>query len=89
MKKAMIVGFSLLLNSFSTAALSETKVSIAETCSACKSAGVKPIGEAVQSPLRLETSLIGLSYINYIYQNDLTNEHFCQAMLLMDSQVPA
>jgi hypothetical protein len=30
-----------------------------------------------------------MAYLNYIYQNDLTNEHFCQAMLLMHAQVPA
>ena len=30
-----------------------------------------------------------MAYLNYIYANDLANEHFCQAMLLMSAQVPA
>ena len=47
------------------------------------------IGKPVQSELKKESSLIGMAYLNYIYQNDLTNEHFCQAMLLMHAQVPA
>ncbi len=68
---------------------SATKVSIEKACQSCIAAGKKSVGTAVQSLMRKETSLIGLAYINYIYQNDLTNEHFCQAMLLMNSQVPA
>src|ERR1700741_2153916 len=64
-------------------------VSIAESCAKCKAAGNKPTGTPVQSELKKQTSLIGLVYLNYIYQNDLTNEHFCQCMLLMNSQVPA
>jgi hypothetical protein len=63
-------------------------VSIAESCAKCKAAGNKPAGTPVQSELKKQTSLIGLVYLNYIYQNDLTNEHFCQCMLLMNSQVP-
>ena len=47
--------------------------------------GVQPI----QSDLKRETSLVGMAYPNYIYQNDIKNQHFCEAMLLMDSQVPA
>lgn len=65
------------------------KTSIDQSCARCKAAGVKPIGNAIQSPLKKESSLIGLAYLNYIYQNDLTNEHFCQSMLLMNSQVPS
>jgi hypothetical protein len=26
--------------------------------------------------------------LNYIYQNDIANRHFCEAMLLMHAQVP-
>lgn len=43
----------------------------------------------IQSDLKKITSLIGMAYLNYIYQNDLENEHFCQSMLLMNSQVPS
>lgn len=86
MKKSL---FSLVLLALSAApAVAETKVSIEETIAAAKAAGVKAIGKPVQSALKKETSLIGMAYLNYIYQNDLTNEHFCQAMLLMHSQVP-
>jgi hypothetical protein len=42
----------------------------------------------ILSPLKRDCSLIGLAYLNYIYQNDIANEHFCQAMLLMHAQVP-
>jgi hypothetical protein len=47
-------------------------------------AGVQPN----QSDLKRATSLVGMAYLN-IYQNDIKNKHFCEAMLLMDSQVPA
>jgi hypothetical protein len=65
--------------------------SIEETVQACKAAGNGfPPGLApVQSALKRETSLVGMAYLNYIYSNDLANEHFCQAMLLMHAQVPA
>jgi hypothetical protein len=65
--------------------------SIDETVLTCKAAGhgfpssVAP----VQSELKRETSLVGMAYLNYIYSNDLANEHFCQAMLLMHAQVPS
>jgi hypothetical protein len=88
MKTALFLLIVLLTLSASPA-YSETKVSIEETIAACKAAGVKPIGKPVQSELKKETSLIGMAYLNYIYQNDLGNEHFCQAMLLMHAQVPA
>ena len=52
-------------------------------------AGVKSVGKRGQSELKKETSLVGMAYLNYIYQNDLSNEHFCQAMLLMHAEVPA
>lgn len=43
----------------------------------------------IQSDLKKTTSLIGMAYLNYIYQNDLENEHFCESMLLMNNQVPS
>lgn len=43
----------------------------------------------IQSELKKVTSLIGMAYLNYIYQNDLENPHFCGSMLLMNSQVPS
>lgn len=71
-----------------TAGFSVTAVSIEQACEDCRAAKNKPAGKPIQSVLKKETSLIGMAYLNYIYQNDLSNEHFCQAMLLMDSQVP-
>ena len=38
--------------------------------------------------MKQEASLVGLAYLNYIYQNDIANQHFCEAMLLMHAQVP-
>jgi hypothetical protein len=68
-----------------------TKISIDQALKDCKEAGnfIVPGVKAVQSELKRDTSLVGLAYLNYIYQNDIKNEHFCQSMLLMDSQVPA
>jgi len=63
-------------------------IPIKKACADCEAAGIKPVGTPVQSPLKKETSLIGMAYLNYIYQNDIKNEHFCQAMLLMNAQVP-
>src|SRR5207237_8825620 len=71
------------------AGFSDTAVSTDKACATCKAAGHKPAGKTIQSALKKETSLIGMAYLNYIYQNDLSNEHFCQAMLLMNSQVPS
>lgn len=65
-----------------------TKISIEKVISDSKAAGYKIIGTPIQSELKKQTSLIGMAYLNYIYQNDITNEHFCQSMLLMDAQVP-
>ncbi len=87
MKTTLFLVVLLILST--SPAFSETKVSIEKTIAACKAAGVKPSGKPVQSELKKETSLIGMAYLNYIYQNDLANEHFCQAMLLMQAQVPA
>jgi hypothetical protein len=65
-------------------------IPIEDSVAACKAAGNSfPPGLApIQSDLKHETSLIGQAYLNYIYQNDIANEHFCQAMLLMHAQVP-
>ena len=70
--------------------MSETAISIDEAVQACRLAGNAMIpGEApVMSPLKREASLVGLAYLNYIYQNDIANRHFCEAMLLMHAQVP-
>lgn len=68
--------------------LAPAEVSIEKTIAACKSAGVEPVSKPIQSELKKETSLIGMAYLNYIYQNDLTNLHFRQAMTLMSRQVP-
>lgn len=66
-------------------------VPISETIAHCKANGIKlALGaKPMQSELKKTTSLIGMAYLNYIYQNDLNNLHFCESMLLMDSQVPA
>jgi hypothetical protein len=67
----------------------ETAISIEEAVQACRLAGNGPVPgiKPVQSPLKLEASLVGLAYLNYIYQNDSANQHFCEAMLLMHAQV--
>ncbi len=67
---------------------SATKISISQALKDCTAAGNKISGTTIQSELKKQTSLIGMAYLNYIYQNDLKNEHFCQSMLLMNSQVP-
>lgn len=72
----------------SVAGMYATLIPISKACADCKAAGNKPAGTPIQTPLKKETSLIGLAYLNYIYQNDISNEHFCQAMLLMNAQVP-
>jgi hypothetical protein len=60
-------------------------ISIDEAAKACRLAGIGivPGKAAIESALKRETSLVGLAYLNYIYQNDITNQHFCEAMLLM------
>ena len=71
--------------------MADTKISIEQALKACKDAGnrIVPGVQPIQSDLKRETSLVGMAYLNYIYQNDIKNQHFCEAMLLMDSQVPA
>jgi hypothetical protein len=68
-----------------------TPISIDEAVNACRLAGngIVPGKAPIHSALKRETSLVGLAYLNYIYQNDITNQHFCEAMLLMHAQVPA
>jgi hypothetical protein len=68
-----------------------TAISIEETVKACRLVGngLVPGKSPVTSELARETSLIGLAYLNYIYQNDIANQHFCEAMLLMYAQVPS
>jgi hypothetical protein len=45
-----------------------------------------PGKQPVLTALKREASLVGLAYLNYIYQNDIANRHFCEAMLLMHAQ---
>ena len=70
--------------------MAETAISIDEAINACRLAGngMVPSKTPVRSALKRETSLVGLAYLNYIYQNDISNQHFCEAMLLMHAQVP-
>ena len=70
--------------------MAETAISIDEAINACRLAGngMVPGKTPVRSALKRETSLVGLAYLNYIYQNDISNQHFCEAMLLMHAQVP-
>jgi hypothetical protein len=55
-------------------------ISIDEAVNACRLAGNSMVpGKApVQSALKRETSLVGLAYLNYIYKNDIANQHFCE-----------
>lgn len=90
MKKNRLLNL-LLITSFLLApcvGFSATKVSVSQAVEDCAAAGNKIVGTSVQSELKKQTSLIGMAYLNYIYQNDIKNEHFCQSMLLMNSQVP-
>lgn len=68
----------------------KTAISIDEAVNACRLAGngMVPGKAPVQSALKQEASLVGLAYLNYIYQNDIANQHFCEAMLLMHAQAP-
>jgi len=87
MKMSLFV-FSGIISLLALSAPARAEVSIEKTIAACKAARVEPAGTPVQSDLRMETSLIGMAYLNYIYQNDLANAHFREAMVLMNSQVP-
>lgn len=62
------------------------KIPISKSLRDCTLSGHKIIGKTVISKLKKETSLIGSAYLNYLYQNDIKNPHFCQSMLLMKSQ---
>lgn len=62
--------------------------SLEQVCADCEVAGNKPAGKPIQSELKKETSLVGMAYLNDIYRNDRLNAHFCQAMLLMNAQIP-
>ena len=57
---------------------------------ACRHAGngFPPNVEPVKTELKAEASRVGMAYLNYIYQNDSANPHFCEAMLLMHAQMP-
>lgn len=79
----------LSLSLMPSVGFSATKISISQALTDCTSAGIKASTQPVQSELKKQTSLIGMAYLNYIYQNDIKNEHFCQSMLLMNNQVPA
>ena len=65
-------------------------IPIEDAVTGCRHAGngMVPGKSPVQSALKREASLVGLAYLNYIYQNDISNQHFCEAMLLMHAQVP-
>ena len=65
-------------------------IPIEDAIAACRAAGntMVPGKAPILTPLKRDCSLIGLAYLNYIYQNDIANDHFCQAMLLMYAQVP-
>lgn len=86
MKKFQVMLLSLFL--IPCVGFSATKISISQALADCVAAGNKSVAAPVQSELKKQTSLIGMAYLNYIYQNDIKNEHFCQSMLLMNSQVP-
>ena len=70
--------------------LPKKKVPIEKTIENCIAAGYKipDSTKSVHSELKKITSLIGMAYLNYIYQNDLENSHFCESMMLMNSQIP-
>jgi hypothetical protein len=86
LRNSLFILVSLLLIPY--VSFSATKISISQAITDCAAAGNKIVGTSIQSELKKQTSLIGMAYLNYIYQNDIKNEHFCQSMLLMNSQVP-
>ena len=85
--KLLVLAAMAMAPAVAAAAMS---ISIEEAVNACKLAGnaMVPGKAPVQSKLKTEASLVGLAYLNYIYQNDIANQHFCEAMLLMHAQVP-
>ena len=91
MRKSKALVLAAMASLTPAAGEAQTTISIDQTLKCCKDAGNRPVPgvQAVQSDLKKETSLIGMAYLNYIYQNDIANQHFCEAMLLMASQVPA
>jgi hypothetical protein len=91
MRKRMAFVLAVMASLSPAEGMAQMKISIEETLKRCKDAGIGMIPgvQPVQSDLKKETSLIGMAYLNYIYQNDIANQHFCEAMLLMASQVPA
>ncbi|HZN30206.1 MAG TPA: hypothetical protein VFB88_12680 [Xanthobacteraceae bacterium] len=91
MRKRMALVLAAMAVLAPAAGMAQTGISIDQTLQRCKAAGngLVPGVQPIQSDLKKETSLIGMAYLNYIYQNDIDNRHFCESMLLMMSQVPA
>ena len=91
MRRRMAIVLAAMVSLSPAEGMAQMKSSIDQTLKRCKDAGngLVPGAKSIQSDLKKETSLIGMAYLNYIYQNDIANQHFCEAMLLMSSQVPA
>lgn len=91
MRKNLMAIIAAIFSLAPAMANAETKISIDRAVKDCRDAGngIVPGVQPVQSELKRETSLVGMAYLNYIYQNDIKNKHFCQSMLLMSSQIPA
>jgi hypothetical protein len=91
MRKTFAIVVAVGLSLTPAVSTAQTKISIDRAVKDCRDAGHGIVAgvQPVQSELKRETSLVGMAYLNYIYQNDIKNKHFCESMLLMSSQVPA
>jgi hypothetical protein len=87
-KAIALLVFSASLSGYGSVAWADSYIPVSETLAECIRQGYKP-DESVRptSGLKNSASLVGLAYINYVYQNDTKNPHFCESMLRMDRQV--
>lgn len=86
-----ITKYALLLSIIvSSTAYAATEISIEKAITDCIAAGNKipTLTKPSEGETIKKASLIGMAYLNYIYQNDILNPHFCESMLLMNKQIP-
>jgi hypothetical protein len=78
-----------LLATAAAPAFADAYVPIKTSLTGCMAQGHKSDAQTLpkSAEIKRQASLVGLAYINWVYQNDLNNEHFCDVMLRMDRQV--
>ena len=80
MKTILRLVLTLSMSLYTVVSMADMAVSIDQAVKDCKAAGntfpnhLQPI----QSELKKQTSLIGMAYMTYIYQNDIKNQHYCE-----------